>query len=463
MFSPQDADTLTTSIAIIGDRASRFVPDEPYLRLDDSRELAKIEQLPVVVLIAESSPVQRRATLVALREQMRTSLLPAYVLGPLGDADPLADGTVTSAQAALDNALEIHAAAAALPSGEPADIDARLLRYFYMRADFALAPERVWNAPLGYTYPLLDALAGDLDVVSWLRMLERRKLIDRSTLIDRLRHCPQCDYVHLNYVDICPNSKSIDIVKMPFLHCFICGNVAPEERFLDGGRLTCPKCTTHLRAVGVDYDRALESFHCNDCGFDFSDPDVIAFCLHCARRTASEDLIARDVHVLTLSEAGRLAARADRVGDIYAPLDQLDFATPAFFYATFDLLHRIEARYSKNPFTLVGVRLANVDEVLAANGSAKTLLIMDEIARRLRELLRTTDVATRTAETDVWMLLSQTTGENAATVTERIAELERNETVEPRLHLATVLVCSADIAAGESAQLILGRAANAFS
>jgi hypothetical protein len=463
VLSPDNGDTLTATIAVIGDRASRYAPDEPYLRLDDARDLDKVEQLPVVVLIAESSPVQRRATLSALREHMRTALLPMYVLGPNTDADPLADGTVTTAQVALDNALEIHAAAAALPPGEPEDIDARLLRFLYMRASVTIAPERNWDAPLGYTYPLLDAFAGDLDVVSWLRMLERRKLIDRAELIDRLRHCPQCDYVHLNYVDICPNSKSIDMVKMPFLHCFICGNVAPEERFLDGGRLTCPKCTTHLRAVGVDYDRALESFHCNDCGFDFSEPDVTALCLHCGRRTAPEDLIARDVHVLALSEAGRLTARANGLGDVYAPLDQLDFATPAFFYATFDLLHRIEERYKQSPFTLIGVRLANVDEVLAANGSAKTLLIMDEIARRLRELLRTTDVTTRTAETDVWMLLSQTTGENAAIVIERIAELERNETVEPRLHLATVMVTSADLTEGEGAQLVLGRAANAFS
>jgi GGDEF domain-containing protein len=463
VLSPDNGDTLTATIAVIGDRASRYAPDEPYLRLDDARDLDKVDQLPVVVLIAESSPVQRRATLAALREHMRTSLLPMYVLGPATDADPLADGNVTAAQAALDNALEIHAAAAALPAGEPADVDARLLRFLYMRAGIIIAPERIWDAPLGYTYPLLDAFAGDLDVVSWLRMLERRKLIDRAELIDRLRHCPQCDYVHLNYVDICPNSKSIDIVKMPFLHCFICGNVAPEERFLDGGRLTCPKCTTHLRAVGVDYDRALESFHCNDCGFDFSEPDVTALCLHCGRRTPPEDLIARDVHVLALSEGGRLAARASGQGDVFAPLDQLDFATPAFFFATFDLLHRIEARYKQSPFTLVGVRLANVDEVLAANGSAKTLLIMDEIARRLRELLRTTDVTTRTAETDVWMLLSQTTGEQATKVIERIAELERSETVEPPLHLATVMVTSADLAEGESAQLVLGRAANAFS
>jgi len=463
MLSHGDGDTLTATIAVIGDRAARFVPEEPYLRLDDARELFKSADLPVVVLIAESSPVQRRATLVALREHMRTALLPAYVVGAEADADALADGTVTSAQAALDKALEIHAAAAAFPADDAMDVDVRLLRFLYARAEFVLAPERVWDMPLGYTYPMLAALAGDLDVTSWLRTLERRKLIERTTLIDRLRHCPGCDYVHLNYVDICPNSKSIDIVKMPFLHCFICGNVAPEGRFLDGGRLTCPKCATHLRAVGVDYDRALESFHCNDCSFDFSEPDVVAACLHCSRRTATEDLIAREVHVLELSETGRLAARSERTDDMYAPLDQLDFATPQYFFATLELLHRIESRYEQSPFTIVGVRLANVDQVLAANGSAKTLLIMDEIARRLRELLRTTDIVTRTAETDVWMLLSQTTREQAATVIERIAELEENETVTPRLHLATVLVASSDIGAGESAQLILGRAANAFA
>ncbi len=67
-----------------------------------------------------------------------------------------------------------------------------------------------------------------------------RGLIESVQLLDRLRVCPDYDRAHTGFIDVCPNCHAIDIREETFLHCYTCGNVAPQAEYLHGGGSPAP-------------------------------------------------------------------------------------------------------------------------------------------------------------------------------------------------------------------------------
>lgn len=433
-------------------------------RYPDAQSALEALPGPDALLIADRDPDTVDMVVAVMRADRRTSALPLFVLADVPHLGMLVDGAVSSAADAVELARPLAEALAVLPRGTlELDADVRLARYLYARPASRVEAARTWNDPYGYRYPLLEAIADRVeDVQPWLRSLAARKLLAPSELVDRLRHCPNCDYVHLNYVDVCPIDGALDIVETTFLHCFTCGNVAPEESFINSGRMQCRKCSTLLRQIGVDYDRALESFHCNADGADFPEPKVVAVCLHCERRSSPEELIPRPVHAWVLSETGKVAARTERIGDIYALLDQLDFATPQFFYTTLNWLVEMQRRYKDQEFAVVGARLEGFEGTAQRLGRVRTTVLLDEVAQRLRELIRTTDVATRTTENEIWILLPHTNAEGANILIGKLHALAGDAADGNGVAIRTTLVEIADLEHGENAETAIARAANAF-
>ncbi|MCD6183110.1 MAG: diguanylate cyclase [Thermovirga sp.] len=68
--------------------------------------------------------------------------------------------------------------------------------------------------------------------------------------------------------------------------------------------------------------------------------------------------------------------------------------------------------------------MANLAEVSINIGREKTLALANEIARRLRQLIRGTDVSTRTSVNNLWLLLPKTDKTGAKILSERIKNLE---------------------------------------
>lgn len=421
--------------------------------------------VPDALLIADRDPNIVALVASLVRADRRASAVPLYVLGGVPHVAALVDGVARDAAEAIVLARPLAEALAVLPlGGEELDADVRLARYLYVRPESRIEPERAWSDPRGYRYRILEALADHVeDVAPWLRSLSARKLLVPVALIDRLRHCPHCDFVHLNYVDVCPHDGALDITETTFLHCFTCGNVAPETAFVAGGRLQCPKCSTRLRQIGVDYDRALESYHCNVDGADFAEATVVAVCLNCERRSSPQELIARPVHAWVLSDNGKLAARTERIGDLYALLDEMDFATPQFFYATLDWLVTLRGRYPDQDFALVGARLEGFERSAVRLGPARTSILLNEVAGRLRDLVRATDVAARTAENEIWILLPRTDADGAGILAGKLQALVGAEGEIGGVAIRTTVVTADDVAHGERAETAIARAANRFT
>ena len=270
-----------------------------------------------------------------LRSEPTMALKPVFLLKPLSKTvERLCDGVVDSIDEACEKAAPIERLLHDLDLEHLADPDSapyRVLAYLYSRPLNHLEPVAEWRNEQYYSYPIAEAMMAPSNGTKALQGLLERKLLAPVRLIDRLRHCPKCRGVHLNYIDTCPSCESIEIEQKPFLHCFTCGHVGPEERFLSQTGLACPKCATRLRHIGADYDRPLENFQCNACQHVFIDPKIIARCMHCNASNHPEDLLPRPVFALQLTEKGRISARTGSVDDVFTLLDDLNNVEQTYF------------------------------------------------------------------------------------------------------------------------------------
>lgn len=398
-----------------------------------------------------------------LRAVPETCLLPVFLAQEMGPRmAALCDGVPSGPPARDDRLQTIRSRMQALaPELVLQGQDFRLLAYLYCRPEFELLAVENWQESSIYTYPLAEALAEDgTRINTWLRQLVERQYLEPTRLISRIRHCPQCEGCHHNYVDVCPHCTSIAIESKPFLHCFTCGHVAPEETYLSGGLLTCPNCRANLRHIGADYDRPMDNYLCRDCGQSSAEPDVIAQCLGCGVRNDPEKLIPEDIHALRLSERGRAAARTGSLEDIYALLDNLNYVRPTHFEALVDWLHALCRRYDEELFSLLGIRLKNIEALTEQLGRHRTAELFDAFAIRLRESIRLTDLTTRTSQRNLWILLPKTGAAGREILRSRIVDLKGQTRQDEDVALDFDVVgysAPEDMLADEPARLMMAR------
>jgi GGDEF domain-containing protein len=403
--------------------------------------------------------------LVQLRHAPFSAAKPVFLTRSLGlPADLLADGVIeTVGEAALKAAPILKRLADIDPKifDESESRVFSLLTFLYARPESEIIPSRHWTNEHLYQYPLPAAMLGENDTIhSWLRNLIDRNLIREVALVDRVRHCPNCNGAHLNFIDICPECQNIDIFRSPFLHCFTCGNVAPENDYLKEGVLACLNCHTRLRHIGVDYDRALENYQCRNCRNIFADPDVMAQCQHCGNQNVPDELIPRKICRFAITEQGIMSARSGLLDDMFALLDTLNNVRPAYFESLLDWLLLLCARYPEENFGLVGLRIHNVVELTEKIGRRRVVELIDGFAGRLRELIRGTDLSTRTTRQIFWLLLPKTDFEGCNTVLERIREIRALTRQDEGVALefsTTAFSAPLEQQESEMARLLLGR------
>ena len=301
--------------------------------------------------------------------------------------------------------------------------DERLLYFLYLREPHELLPLRDRNSKHLYRYPEAEAIAPEHeDAGHWITSLARRELLQPTTLFDRTRHCRSCSSAHLHYLDVCPQCRSMEIHAGESVHCFTCGHVAPNADFRQEGHLECPQCQTRLRHVGVDYDRPLTRMACATCHHAFIEADVVVRCLDCGVEAAADMLDVREVRGLRLSAYGRAALRAGQLHDSFAALDTANYVVPNYFRLLLDWAITTQNRHKELAFSLVMIECVNASEVIESHGAARTFLILDELSHRLREMLRTSDLTTRTAETMLWVFLPFSQGAGFAARVEKLLE-----------------------------------------
>lgn len=341
------------------------------------------------------------------------------------------------------------------------DFEERLLRWLYVRPEYEISPLVRPGSAQFYVYPLLTMIHPEPDKInSWINSLKARRLIEEKGLIDRIRLCGECGKAHLNYIDRCPNCQSINIAQHDFLHCFACGYVAPENEFLEGHHLNCPKCRAQMRHIGADYDRPLENLQCKSCSNVFSDAEVVSRCMDCGRIAPPESLEVTRITKYAMTEEGRLIVRNGTLKDVYAIFDEERFATRKHFELSLNWVRDMFRRYNTPHFTMVHFSVENVGELVDTIGRAGTVVLLEEFSKRLRTIMRETDIPVRLEEHRIIILMPNTNKEKAQLAIKRLAEMSGGAKVlqEAQLQISFgILAIPEDSDARESAPVLIAQ------
>lgn len=420
------------------------------------------------IILLDSADKQETARLVEqLRSHPQHYLKPLFADRQTALASDLIDGPADDPDQVQTIGHEIMQAIESLGENRPnLGPEDQLLRFLYTRPEVELIPSPDWTLPQLYTFPVNAALMQDPSPNGpALMSLLARGFVEPVNLVDRIRLCPQCVQAQLLFVDLCPNCNDLDIAQTEFLHCFTCGHVDREERFTHDEKMMCPRCRTTLRLIGTDYDRPLENFSCASCQHQFIEPEIKARCLGCEQYWPPGDLVKMNVHQLRITQRGRMAARTGSWGDIYKVMDHLNFADIGHFTQTLNWQIKLARRHPELSFGMICLRMQNVLELVDSIGQNKVSQILDTFAERVRQLVRTTDLISRSNEQLLWLLLPQTRKEGCSILLERLLAL-RDVTRQPDGQALAVqgyaLIVPDELSAHESAKSLMARVAGSF-
>ncbi|MEG1825358.1 MAG: hypothetical protein RR501_11350 [Cloacibacillus sp.] len=266
-----------------------------------------------------------------------------------------------------------------------------------------------------------DSISAAYDL---LKNLAQKNYLEEKKIYNRIRLCPKCATGHLNYVDTCPQCGSLNMHRKKMLHCFTCGHVAPEENFKQDFSLICPRCATKLRHIGSDYDFPLESFLCSDCGASFVEPAVKVSCLNCGASSEQENLLVRNFYGYSIGEKGTEALMTGVLSEDFMLFDGTNVVNFETFCGLFRWLSILEKRYPDAGFSLLGVRLLGLAEAEEAIGSVRLQKFIAELGRRIKELVRDSDIAAKGPYGAFWVILPRTSIEGGNILADRIKKLE---------------------------------------
>ncbi|WP_155845810.1 TackOD1 domain-containing metal-binding protein [Chryseobacterium gregarium] len=170
----------------------------------------------------------------------------------------------------------------------------RILAYYYSR-DKNIEFYESSDSLSGYSYPRAEAYYDSTaDAYTNTRQIlnsaYKDGFLDRH-YVDTSHICKKCSSGFLNYREECPKCKGHNLQARVLIHHFRCAFVATENIFQQGEKLICPKCTTELKNIGVDYDKPGKIFYCKNhtCQNEFQKPLIGVHCINCkTEQTPSE-------------------------------------------------------------------------------------------------------------------------------------------------------------------------------
>ena len=272
-------------------------------------ELIQLDGTPdSIVVIGQHPPSTIVSWVAQLRQHHRFAVSPLFISFPGSDTlIALTDGVVDSYEQLTEASSKIVAQIKRMPKlVSTATPTLCLLAYLNARPGRHILPQRCLNSAIAYEYPQANLFFNESEKnqMSWLDGIIAAGLLDRGSLVNKLRCCTFCDSAHLNYHEECPECSSINIELKPFIHCFTCGRIFAQEEFIASDKLLCTKCNARLRHIGIDYDRPLENYVCNACSAQFVDATTKIQCLACGQDSDPDKTHVRLLHELHLSDKG---------------------------------------------------------------------------------------------------------------------------------------------------------------
>ncbi|MGF1741441.1 hypothetical protein L4C34_10245 [Vibrio profundum] len=280
----------------------------------------------------------------------------------------------------------------------------RLLAYLWGNSNRKLMPQKALTSTELYRYPLLDIYHNqDSTPFRYLHRLQQLDILKVDNCVDRVRYCQKCDSGYLNYVDSCPACHSIDITSYDAVHCFTCGHVNDSSEFMSAHTMSCPKCSTTLKHIGVDYDRPLESYHCNDCKQEFAEANVIAKCLSCDFVNDVNGLKPTTFYAYKAGENAQRFLFEEELNPNYN-IQLQGTVNPSAFEAATLWKNQLSARHQHQDL-LIGLKIANADEYIKQNGDVSYIEFMVQLSEYLEKIFRNTDLSCQYDDDLIYVLL----------------------------------------------------------
>jgi CheY-like chemotaxis protein len=312
----------------------------------------------------------------------------------------------------------------------------------------AVRPEYNPKSPAGYGYPSVEEFFSlpSKEAIKLLGDLVAEGLLDRK-LAHKINLCPGCGWHTVNFVEVCPRCKSIDIEIEQVFHHFACAYVGAWSEFKRGTELVCPKCNEKLRHLGKDYERPSETYVCNGCGYAFTDSAVLAECLRCGNASPAEELRATKIHDYAPNPKTSRAVEYGRIYglDIESVLYEDRSRTFRRDFMFFEIdRERYRALRYKSPLSLVLFSLEGLEKSLGASDPVELARVQRESFEKLADTLRSLDLVSAVDNSCAAVLLPETAVDGAMEVAQRIQKL-----VSEFQTLRTAGKISTTVAAGE--------------
>ena len=187
--------------------------------------------------------------------------------------------------------------------------------------------------------------------------------------------------------------------------------------------------------------------------------------MHCGTLSAPDKLTVQLVHSYEITSQGIQAAKSGNLEDVFALLDTVNSVSPTYFLNLVNWLLSLSRRHKDERFTIIGMRIINIEELSVRFGKQVVMELMDTLAARLQELIRTTDLTTRTGQQIIWILLPKTGKPNHQVVLDRLIALNNliYHVEDARISFETVVFnAPEDTNEGETGKLLLARLEGEF-
>ncbi|WP_178087321.1 diguanylate cyclase [Pseudomonas sp. C27(2019)] len=446
-------------IALITEKPNDTVPSS-WSQFQSVSDFQNDTTVDVVVLNLPENKISR--ALETLRRDERYRLTLIYTLIEQSSIQLLGDGLLPSRADAIEKEhAQLCKRLAVFNRGRsPERFEEHVMAWLWTRPHTGITARRDTSLAHVYSYPLLGVFAGDEPVnqVLWLRLMSEQGLLASGELVDRIRLCSKCNSARLNYVDVCPECRDLDIAKEPALHCFTCGHVAPQDEFLKDGLMLCPNCLTRLRHIGSDYDRPMENLSCRACNVSFIDSLVHARCLDCNHSQEPDELRVREIRNYSMTEKARLRCRQGFSQDVSSEyFGRLSLINLNDFTSFLDWQIQQATRYPKLPeCSLLGLHFDGLERALSTPEGQASL---DTLIERIKQTIRDTDRCSRSREDLLWFLLPHTDRKGVKVLEQRLSELTKLlATADGSVQLKmAAITLPEDLLTEENAQLLMAR------
>lgn len=392
------------------------------LKLEDDFIKALIDNSIEALILDIANLDDFFTTVREIRANSKTYLLPIFCVSDSNIA--YADASFSSLEEVSQLVLEINKQCDGLAFDAKdgkritRDWQLRMLTYLYTRRSFkALDVFKNKKSKSFYSYPIIDVFCDKFANYSeWLQELKSSGVLRVKNFVKAYFCCNNCMSAHALFSERCPDCKSENITLADFLHCYTCGNIAPENEFLRNEQYVCNQCKTVLRHIGHDYDRPLESYSCNDCGSSFIDSEVITTCIDCDTTTKTERMRRSTIFNYELTEKAEhfISQNLDYIMSIF---DNINYVSPEFFYSMLEWAAAMKQREKAYDFSLLRIKI--LDHISVTD--------VGILAKSLKEVLRRTDMLTRPTNQLIWVWLPNTPLSGAEVVIKKLKKIQNSE------------------------------------